>query len=155
MANEIWCTYEEGLVLYALIWRKTDDKVYDVVAAANTFDTYTDADIDTYDLVLANAADSDYYSVDFPTSITTGVYRVQIMRRIGGAIDADADVGVFQGEIYWDGTAEVDLYTMDAVLDTIAANTGKVVYGSMTSSSGTKQTINAGSVVGFIEDPKL
>lgn len=127
MANEIWCTYEEGLVLYALIWRKTDDKVYDVVAAANTFDTYTDADIDTYDLVLANIVDSDYYSVDFPTSITTGVYRVQIMRRIGGAIDADADVGVFQGEIYWDGTAEVTPSTLNVEVLKIRQRKGPFV----------------------------
>ena len=27
MSNEIWHTYQEGLVLYALIWRKTDDKI--------------------------------------------------------------------------------------------------------------------------------
>jgi len=112
MANEIWHTYEEGLTLYALIWRKTDDKIYDVVAGSDTFDTYTDADIDTYDLVLANAADSDYYSVDFPSGISAGVYRVQVMRQIGGSIDADDDTGVAQGEIYWDGTNEITLSTI-------------------------------------------
>ena len=112
MANEIWHSYDEAYTLYALIWRQTDDKVYDVVAGSDTFDTYTDADIDDYDVPLANHADSDYHSVDFPSGISAGIYRVQVMHQIGGSIDADADIAVAQGEIYWDGTAEVTLYTL-------------------------------------------
>ena len=111
LMNEIWATYEEGVTLYALIWRKTDDKVYDQVAGAGTFVTYTDVDIDDYDVLLGNLADSDYHSVDFPAGIAAGVYHVQVMRQLG-AIDADADTGVFQGVIAWDGTAEVDIYTV-------------------------------------------
>ena len=123
MANEIWKTYEEGLNLYALIWRKTDDKIWDV--GTSTWDTYTDADIDDYDLPLVNQVDSDYYSVDFPSAITIGTYHVQVMRR-DGAIDADADVGVGEGVIYWDGTAEQDIASLDVLLDAIKANLGQV-----------------------------
>ncbi len=84
------------------MWNNTDSQ----------FDTYTDADIDKYDVVLANQADSDYYSVDFPAAITddtTQAYRVQIMLQVGGSIDADADLGIAQGEIQWNGTEEVDI----------------------------------------------
>lgn len=106
MANEIWHSFEEGNTLYSLIWRKTDDKVWN--NTDSQFDTYTDADIDKYDVVLTNQVDSDYYSVDFPSGITVqGIYRVQVLKQDGGAIDADADVVVAQGEIAWDGTTEI------------------------------------------------
>ena len=117
MANEIWHSADETWTLYALIWRQTDDKVYDAVAAANTFDTYTDADILDYDVPLTNHADSDYHSVDFPGSITAGVYRVQIMLQVGGAIDADLDYAIAEGEIYWDGSAEINIFTLDTTIN--------------------------------------
>ena len=122
MANEIWHSYDEAYDLYALIWRQTDDKVYD--AGSGEFDTYTDADIDDYDIPLANLADSDYHSVDFPV-IAAGVYHVQVLHQIG-VIDADADIVVAQGEIYWDGTAEMNITTLDTLLDAIVANLGQV-----------------------------
>lgn len=127
MANEIWTTFDEAFTLYALIWRQTDDKVYDAVAAANTFDTYTDADIDDYDVVLANHADSDYHSVDFPADIAAGVYRVQVMLRVGGAIDADVDYGIAQGEIYWDGSAEDTLDTLSDQMDVLSSQGSKIL----------------------------
>ena len=113
MSNEIWHSFEEGETLYALIWRQTDDKVYDAVAGSDTFDVYRDADIDDYDVALTNIhGDSDYYSVDFPSSISAGIYRVQIFKQTGGSIDADADIAVAQGEIYWNGSAEITINTL-------------------------------------------
>ncbi len=107
--NEIWHSYDEAGTLYALIWRQSDDKVWN--DTDSQFDTYTDADILKYDIPLTNHVDSDYHSADFPSAIADGVYRVQVMLRIGGAIDADADLPVAQGEIYWDGSAEVNTLT--------------------------------------------
>ncbi|KKK97168.1 hypothetical protein LCGC14_2655470 [marine sediment metagenome] len=115
MANEIWHTFEEGNTLYALIWRQTDDKVWN--NTDSQFDVYTDADIDKYDIVLTNQVDSDYYSVDFPSAVGAGIYRVQVMKQAGGSIDADDDMGVAQGELYWDGSAEIDLFTLDASIN--------------------------------------
>ena len=109
MANEIWHSFDEAETLYALIWRKTDDKIWN--NTDGTFDTYTDADIDKYDIPLANQVDSDYHSVDFPSAIAEGTYRVQIMLIDGGAIDADADFAVAQGEIYWAGNSEITVFT--------------------------------------------
>ena len=111
MANEIWHSYDEAETLYALIFQKTDDKVWN--GTDSQFDTYTDADIDKYDVPLANHVDSDYHTVDFPSGITTaGVYRVQIMLQVGGSIDADDDICVAQGEIYWTGADEIDLLAL-------------------------------------------
>ncbi len=113
MSNEIWHTFDETETLYAIIWRQTDDKVWN--NTDSTFDTYTDADIDKYDVPLANQVDSDYHSVDFPSAITTsGTYRVQIMQQVGGSLDADNDVGVGQGEIFWGGTSEVTILSTSA-----------------------------------------
>ena len=116
MANEIWHSYEEGNTLYALIWRQSDDKVYDQVAAADTFDTYTDADILTYDVPLTNHADSNYYTVDFQTDISKGVYRVQIFLQAAGSAHADNDKEVAQGEIHWNGNKEVASADYDDVV---------------------------------------
>ena len=107
--NEIYHSHDEAGSLYALVWRKSDDKVWN--NTDSQFDTYTDADIDKYDLPLANQVDSDYHSADFPTAITEGTYRVQVMLIAGGGIDADADFPVAQGEIFWDGTSEINIFT--------------------------------------------
>lgn len=112
MANEIYMTFDEGNTLYALIWRKTDDAVFN--NTTNAFVTYTDAAIADLVVNLTNVeSESDYYSVDFPVEITaSGSYRVQIMLQPGGSPDADADFGIAQGEIQWGGTSEVTLLTV-------------------------------------------
>jgi hypothetical protein len=48
------------------------------------------------------------------------------MLQVGGSIDADADVAVAQGEMYWDGTEEVNLYILNIDIEAIKANLGQV-----------------------------
>lgn len=123
MANEIWHSFDEGETLYALIWRKSDDKVWN--NTDSQFDTYTDADIDKYDVVLAAQVDSDYYTVDFPAAITDTTlqsYRVQIMNQVAGGINADNDIPVAQGEIYWDGSTESDIGTITITNTSVVNN---------------------------------
>ncbi|MHC4605185.1 MAG: hypothetical protein ACYS6W_17860 [Planctomycetota bacterium] len=145
MANEIWHSYDEAGTLYALIWRQTDDKVYDAVAAANTFDTYTDADIDDYDVQMTNHVDSDYHSVDFPSDITAGVYRVQIMlEATPGSRHADDDIPVAQGEMHWDGTAEINLTRINT--DTKPIHTGTVRAGAYTTANSVQLAADASAV---------
>ena len=120
MANEIYATYEEGNTLYALVWRASDDTICTV--AAGTFAAYTDASIDAYDVVLTNHVDSDYYTADFPATITDTeqqAYRVQIFLQAGGTIDADADTGLYQGEIHWDGSQEINIGTINITSQTV------------------------------------
>lgn len=115
MANEIWHSADETWTLYALIWRQTDDKVWN--DTDSQFDTYTDADILKYDVPLTNHADSDYHSANFPSAIDAGIYRVQVILQVGGAIDADLDLPIAQGEIYWDGSAEISIFTLDTSIN--------------------------------------
>ncbi len=109
MSNEIWHFYDEASTLYALVWRKTDDKVWN--NTDSQWDTYTDADILKYDIPLTNQVDSDYHSADFPSAIANGVYRVQVMLQVGGAVHADNDIPIAQGEIFWDGSQEISIFT--------------------------------------------
>jgi hypothetical protein len=119
MPNEIYHNYDEGNTLYTIIHKKTDDKVN--IIGGNTFEAWVDANIDTYDLAMADN-DGDYYSVDFPTTITTaGVYRVTIFKQAGASPHADNDTSIAQGEIYWTGTAEADVYTTSVDLTDIEA----------------------------------
>ena len=115
MANEIWHSADETWVVYALVWRKTDDKVWN--DTDSQFDTYTDADILKYDVPLTNHVDSDYHTANFPSAIGAGVYRVQVMLQVGGAIDADLDYAIGQGEIYWDGTSELNPFTLNTQIE--------------------------------------
>ena len=116
MANEIYFSIDEAEILYALVWKKTDDKVFDESDGGDTFETYTDANIANYNIPMAKQADSDYYTVDFPTVIaTSGVYRVQVFKQDSAVADtphADNDRVVGQGEIAWTGSAESDVYTL-------------------------------------------
>jgi len=110
MANEIWNSYDEAGILYAIIWDK--DTAYPWHNTGEFFDTdgYIDANIAQYSVPLTNHADSDYHTVDFPAAITAGVYRVQIMLQDSAVPDtphADDDLPVAQGEIYWNGKNEI------------------------------------------------
>ena len=123
MSNEIWHSFDEAQTLYSLVWQQTDDKVWN--DTDSQFDTYTDADILKYDVPLTNHVDSDYHTADFPSAIGAGVYRVQVMLQVGGAIDADADYAVAQGEIYWGGSAEKNVITLEAyILSDVIGNDG-------------------------------
>jgi len=117
MANEIWHNYDEGNTLYAFIHRKTDDKIYDVAAGGDNFVAWEgDGSVDDYDLPLTDH-DGNYYSVDFPSGISAGVYRITIFDQVAASPHADNDVAIAQGEIYWDGSAEINTFTLDTSIN--------------------------------------
>ena len=41
------------------------------------------------------------------------------MQQVGGGIDADADIAVAQGEIFWDGVSEVSIGTINITNQTV------------------------------------
>ena len=110
MANEIWHNYPEGNNLDVYIFKKTADEVFDQADGGDTFEAWNDANVLNYDNPMTDHG-GDYYSVDFPAVITTaGVYSIAIAVRAGGTA-AVGDKRIAQGEISWDGTAEIDTYT--------------------------------------------
>ena len=117
MANEIWTdNFLSGSNLDAYIRKKTDDKVFDESDGGDTFETWVNGNVANYDIPMTDQG-GDYYTVDFPTVITTaGIYRVVIALRVGGTA-AIGDRRIAQGELYWDGSAEIDLFTLDASIN--------------------------------------
>ncbi len=116
MANEIYHNYPSGNNLDAYVFKKADDKVFDQADGGDTFEAWVNGNVANYDIPMTDQG-GDYYSVDFPTVITTaGVYRIVVALRAAGAA-AVGDLRIAQGEIYWDGTAEIDIFTLDTTIE--------------------------------------
>ena len=110
MAGEIWSTYPEGSTLYAVIRRKSDGHVN--INGTNTFEAWVDGNIGTYDLPLTDH-DGNFYSVDFPATITDeDEYIVYIFVQIGGS-PADGDWVLSQAFFGWSGTEEITIITLN------------------------------------------
>ena len=119
MSNEIYHNFPSGNTLYAIIHKKTDDTVN--LQGTNNFEAWVDGNIGTYDHPMTDN-DGDYYSVDFPTSITgtdLAVYRTSVFKQLGGAPAAGTDIVLAQGEIFWDGTQEIDIGTINITNQTV------------------------------------
>ena len=121
MSNEIWHSYPSGNNLYALVFRKSDDFIWDVGDSAfEAVGTWNDARAGECDIVMTDQG-GDYYTVDFPSAITDTTlqaYRTEVRVRAGGSPDTD-DRPVAQGEIQWDGTSEVDIGTINITQSTV------------------------------------
>ena len=125
MSNEIWENHPTGNTLYAFIRRKSDDFIYIVDTGSNTFEAFIVSNIATYDLPMTDDG-GDFYSVDFPSDISIGVHRISIFLQEGGT-PVLADRVIAQGEFYWDGTAEIDLSTIDIDIGTIDGTVDEIL----------------------------
>ncbi len=175
MANEITHNTITGLTLYFCCFQQDGDVFLTGGASDEVWGTggRTAAD---YDEAMTEEDACGHYKGSMAAGIGAGVYQIAVYQQAGGA-PATGDRAIAQGEIYWTGTAEATLYdvyvdtneiqgklpddyimgssvttSMDDEINNINANSGKVVYGSVSSTSGVKQTINAGSVTGFVPD---
>ena len=147
MANEIWTNYPESNTLYAIVHKKTNDEVLDFDGGTNAWEAWNDAGIDDYDIPMTDH-DGDYYSVDFPAQVVTaGIYRVTIFNQVGVDPDADDDTSIAQGEIHWDGSAEMDTSTLDALIDAILLDTGTTIPATITTAQADLDIITGASGV--------
>lgn len=88
----------------------------DYDGGVNAWEVWNDASIEDFAIAMTDH-DGDYYSVDFPSQVVTaGVYRVTVFKQVGGVPHADNDKAIGEGEIYWDGSAEVDLFTVNTTI---------------------------------------
>jgi hypothetical protein len=129
MSNEIYATYDSGNTLYALIRRRPDDYVYDVVAGSDTFEAFNAANIGNYDLPMTDDG-GDYYSVDFPAGISENQHTTTVYLQLAGS-PAVNDLPIYHGEIEWDGTQEITRKILDDKLDGLTGSAFKNtnVYG--------------------------
>lgn len=107
MSDEIRHNYFSGETLYACRF-DTDGTVFLTDGSSSEAWGTGASDADTYDVALTEDGSGGHYVGDFDASgnIAAGVYQVAIYLQ-AGANPADSDVCIGQGEISWDGTAEV------------------------------------------------
>lgn len=74
---------------------------------------------------MTEQGSSGHYTAQFDASgnIAAGVYRVAIYLQ-AGANPVDADIVIAQGEIYWDGTAEITLSDLNTNADNMKQRIG-------------------------------
>ena len=70
-----------------------------------------------------------------------GAYRIVIAVR-AGANAAVGDKRIAQGEIHWDGSAEVGITTIDALIDTVKADTAAILVDTDTIEADLKTYID-------------
>jgi len=114
MSDEITHNTVTGLTLYACRFQVNGDVLLTDGLSDEVWGT-AGRDADDYDVTMSEEDSSGHYKGDFDTSgnITTPeVYLVVVYRQLG-ANPADSDPSVAQGEIYWDGEKEINLFTLD------------------------------------------
>jgi hypothetical protein len=124
VAKEIYQAWTAAGTLYALVRQPSDNFVWDPSIATPAFVSWVDGNIANYDIPMT--ATGRVHLADFPVLITTaGTYDVFIMLQATGT-PAITDTFISQGQICWDGTAEIVLSTIDTNVDTLITNQGKV-----------------------------
>ncbi|MCP5006513.1 MAG: hypothetical protein GY941_21625 [Planctomycetes bacterium] len=122
MADEITHNTITGLALYACRFNTNGTVFLTDGSASETWGT-AGRDADDYDVAMVEEASSGHYKADFDTlgNIAEDTYKVVVYRRLTGTA-ADSDPPIAQGELYWDGSAEINLYTIDADINTLIAS---------------------------------
>lgn len=86
-------------------------------------------DASDYAETMAEDGSGGHYIGTFTVAVA-GTYNVTVFLQ-DGVSPVDADIPLAQGEIYWDGTNELSLFTIDASLIALSAEGSKVlnIYG--------------------------
>ncbi len=113
MANEISWDFISGEVLYAARFQP-DGNVF--ITDGSTDEVWATAD--DYDVTMTEDGVGGHYVGDFDTSanIAAGVYSVAIYLQDGGS-PANADRAIAKGIMYWDGTDELNIFTLDTTIN--------------------------------------
>jgi len=84
-------------------------------------------DADAYDVQMSEEGGSAHYTGDFASggAISAGTYHIAVYNQATG-VPLDSDIVIAQGDIYWDGSAEENIYTISVEVDAIKANLGQV-----------------------------
>ncbi len=117
MSNEIWANSKTGDTLYSTRFQLDGDVFLTSGASDETWGT-GGRDADDYDVTVTEDGTGGHFTGDFDTSgnIAAGVYRVTVFLQVGGS-PADTDTGIYDGEIYWDGTAEFNPFTLNTQIE--------------------------------------
>lgn len=115
MANEIFHNWTSGETIYFCAFQLDGDVFLTGGASDETWGT-GGRDADDYDEAMTEDGSSGHYVGTFSSSISAGVYRVTVFLQ-AGASPADSDIPIAQGEIYWDGSAELNPFTLNTQIE--------------------------------------
>jgi hypothetical protein len=122
MANEVYHNYTTGETLYFCVFKTTGNVFLSNGESDEAWGTGA-RDADSYDMAMTEAGSSGYYTGDFDASIAVGVYRVCVYLQ-AGANPADSDLALAEGVMYWDGSAEINMTTLDTTIEDDVIGTG-------------------------------
>lgn len=133
MSNEITHNAPTGLTLYTCRFQPNGNVFLTNGASDEVWGT-AGRDADDYDVTMTEEDGSGHYKGNFDTSANitdSGAYPVAVYRQLGGN-PADSDPAIAQGEQQWDGTAEINLVTLDADIALIVVDQDNIknVYGA-------------------------
>ena len=115
MANEVFHNHITGATLYFCAFQ-LDGNVFLSGGASDEAWGTDGRDADDYDETMTEDGSGGHYVGTFDTSIAAGVYRVTVFLQ-AGANPADTDIPIAQGEIYWDGSAEFNPFTLNTQIE--------------------------------------
>jgi len=109
MAGEIAFASSQftGDTLYFRLFDASGD-VWSTVAAG--FVTLAELDVGNYDIALVETGSTGYFKGDMPGA-SAGVFSFEVVKQAGGS-PAWADDRIGEGQIHWDGSAEIPLNTI-------------------------------------------
>ena len=115
MPGEVWHNFPTGETLYFCTFQRADGNVF--LSNGESDEVWgTSGDADFYDMTMTEDGVGGHYVGDFDSSIAAGVYRVTVFLQ-AGANPADTDTKLAQGEINWDGSAEINIFTLDTTIN--------------------------------------
>lgn len=118
MSNELSYDHDSGATLYAARFQLDGDVFLTSGASDEVWGTggRTAAD---YDVTMPEKGSSGHYVGDFDGSsnIAAESYPVTVYLQAGGS-PADSDRPLGRGVMYWDGTAEINTFTLDTTINT-------------------------------------
>ena len=127
MADEVFHNHITSSTLYSTRFQLDGDVFLTDGASDETWGK-DERDADSYDVTMPEDGLSGHYVGDFDTSanISAGVYRVTVFLQAGGS-PADTDIPIAQGVMYWDGTAELNQFTLSDQMDVLSAQGSRVL----------------------------
>lgn len=115
MAGEIVHDVTTGQTLYFTVFQLNGDVFLTGGASDEVWGT-GGRDADNYDETMVENAPDGHYVGDFPTAISAGVYTVTVYIQAGANPD-DNDLADARGQMEWDGTAELNLFTLNTQIE--------------------------------------
>ncbi len=115
MANEIFHNWPTGATLYFCAFQ-LDGNVFLSGGASDEVWGTGGRTANNYNETMTEDGVGGHYVGTFDTSIAAGVYRVTVFLQATG-VPLDSDLSIAQGEIYWDGTAELNPFTLNTQIE--------------------------------------